>query len=138
MQAWIDCDLGCRRIGNDHRHPQRVDSSWPPFDELGVLFVHRLESADACAKHHGYSTWINYRDGFRGHGPCFSSCHKPKLGAAIGSPHEQGPKGSSGSIRHAACNAHSQIVAPICPQSTDSGETRLYAIPSLGSVMAKR
>ena len=69
MQAQIDGDLACGRIGDQHRHGEGIDPRWSSGGQLIVLFMHRVESADASPQHHRDPGRINATDGCRGHGP---------------------------------------------------------------------
>ena len=74
MQAQIDGHLSSGRVGDQHRHGERVDSRRSSGSQLIVLFMHRVESADASPQHHRDPGWINATDGCRGHGPGLTSC----------------------------------------------------------------
>ena len=57
MQTQIDGHLAGGRIGDQHRHGERIDPCGSSFGQLIVLFMHGVESADAGAQHHGNPGW---------------------------------------------------------------------------------
>ena len=121
MQAQVDGDLACRRVGDQHRHRERIHPPRAGLQQVGVLALQGGQAADAGADHHGNPAGVHPLAMGGGVGPGLTGRQQGQLGAAVEPPLLQGLEAGVEIVVHPAGNPGRQVGGPALLNRRDAG-----------------